>query len=89
MCERTIPVEDNADDEELTISASKSNNVTNKLAVARVGVEMDFLVGTGAYARRNASMLPGLVLLDLKPSKSGGPSVLLRTRGEEWARESP
>jgi two-component system response regulator len=86
MFERAILVEDNADDEELTIRASKSNDVTNKLAVARVGVEVDFLFGTGAYARRNTWMLPGLVLVDLKLSKIGGPRVLLRIRGDEWAR---
>jgi two-component system response regulator len=61
MFEKTILlVEDNADDEELTVRALKKNNVTNDLVVARDGVEaLDYLFGTGAYAGRDTTVLPG------------------------------
>jgi two-component system response regulator len=83
-------VEDNADDEELTIRALKKNNVTNNLVVARDGVEaLDFLFGTGAYAGRDTTLLPGLMLLDLKLPKIDGLEVLRRIRAEERTRRMP
>ena len=83
-------VEDNADDEELTVRALKRNNVTNELVVARDGVEaLDYLVGTGKYAGRNTAILPGLVLLDLKLPKIDGLEVLRRIRADERTRRMP
>lgn len=83
-------VEDNADDEELTIRALKKNNVTNSLVVARDGVEaLDFLFGTGAYAGRDTAVVPGLVLLDLKLPKIDGLEVLRRIRADERTRRMP
>ena len=91
MFKKTILlVEDNADDEELTIRALKKNNVTNNLVVARDGVEaLDFLFGTGAYAGRDTGVLPGLVLLDLKLPKIDGLEVLRRIRADERTRRMP
>jgi CheY-like chemotaxis protein len=91
MFQKTILlVEDNADDEELTIRALKKNNVTNNLVVARDGVEaLDFLFGIGAYAGRDAVVLPGLVLLDLKLPKIDGLEVLRRIRADERTRRMP
>jgi two-component system response regulator len=91
MLDKTILlIEDNADDEELTIRALKKNNVTNHLVVARNGVEaLDFLFGTGAYAGRNVALLPGLVLLDLKLPKIDGLEVLRRIRADERTRRIP
>jgi two-component system, response regulator len=56
-------VEDNADDEKLTLRALKKNNIRNEVVVARDGAEaLDYLLGTGAYAGRNLSVMPQVVL---------------------------
>jgi CheY-like chemotaxis protein len=91
MFKKTILlVEDNADDEELTIRALKKNSVTNHLVIARDGVEaLDFIFGTGAYAGRDVAVLPGLVLLDLKLPKIDGLEVLRRIRADERTRRMP
>jgi CheY-like chemotaxis protein len=83
-------VEDNADDEALTVRALKKNNVTNDLVVARDGVEaLDYLFGTGAYVGRDTAALPGLVLLDLKLPRLDGLEVLRRLRADERTRRMP
>jgi CheY-like chemotaxis protein len=85
-----LPVEDNPDDEELTVRALNKNNVTNELVVAHDGMEaLDFLLGTGAYVGRDTAVLPGLVLLDLKLPKIAGLAVLRRIRGEPLTRRLP
>ena len=91
MLQKTILlVEDNADDEELTIRALKKNNVMNELVVTRDGVEaLDYLFGTGAYAGRDTAVLPGLVLLDLKLPRIDGLEVLRRIRADERTRRMP
>ncbi|PLS86597.1 MAG: two-component system response regulator [Actinobacteria bacterium] len=77
-------VEDNPDDELLTRRALKKNNIGNEVVVARDGVEaLDYLFGTGAYEGRDLSVMPQVILLDLKLPKLDGLEVLRRLRGNE------
>jgi CheY-like chemotaxis protein len=91
MNRRTILlVEDNADDEILTIRALKANHILNPVVVAHDGVEaLDYLFGEGAYADRNPAELPAVTLLDLKLPKLDGLEVLRRLRAEEHTRLLP
>jgi two-component system, response regulator len=74
-------VEDNPDDEELTLRALARNNIGNQVVVVRDGQEaVDWLEGTGPYASRDASDVPALILLDLKLPKIDGLEVLRRLR---------
>jgi CheY-like chemotaxis protein len=83
-------VEDNPDDEELTLRALKRNNISNPIVVARDGVEaLDYLFGTGRYAGRDAGLIPVVVLLDLKLPKMDGLEVLKRLRGDSRTRLTP
>jgi len=83
-------VEDNADDEALTLRALKKNNIRNDVVVAHDGVEaLDFLLGTGASAGHQAHSLPQLVLLDLKLPRVDGLEVLRRLRADPRTRLLP
>lgn len=83
-------VEDNPDDEALTLRAFRKNNIKNKVVVARDGVEaLDYLFGTGAYADRDVTDIPQIVLLDLNLPKIGGLEVLRRIRADERIRLLP
>ena len=83
-------VEDNPDDEALTLRALKKNNLANGVVVARDGAEaVDFLFGTGAHAGRDITDLPEIVLLDLKLPKLDGFEVLRRIRAHEVTKALP
>ncbi|HWX53084.1 MAG TPA: response regulator [Verrucomicrobiae bacterium] len=83
-------VEDNEDDEDLTLRALKKNSITNQVVVTRDGVEaLDYLFGTGAYEGRNLTSMPALILLDLKLPKIDGLEVLRRLRANERTRLLP
>jgi two-component system, response regulator len=83
-------VEDNPDDELLTLRALRKNDVTGEVVVARDGVEaLDYLFGTGAHAGRDTSVMPQLILLDLKLPKIDGFEVLRRLRADERTRLLP
>lgn len=83
-------VEDNRDDEALTLRALKKNNIKNDVVVARDGVEaLDFLHGTGAHAGRDLNVMPQVILLDLKLPKLDGLEVLRRVRAQERTRLLP
>ena len=91
MTEKVILlVEDNPDDEALTLRALKKNKVANRVIVARDGEEaLDYLFGTGAYAGRDVRDTPTVVLLDLKLPKVDGLEVLRRIRANEHTRFTP
>ena len=83
-------VEDNQDDVDLTLRAFKRNNIGNEVVVARDGVEaMDYLFATGGYTERDTSVMPQVVLLDLKLPKVDGLEVLRRVRSDERTKLLP
>ena len=83
-------VEDNPDDEALTLRALRKNNIANSVVVARDGPEaLDFLFGTGAHAGRDVNDLPQIVLLDLKLPKLDGFEVLRRIRADDRTKFLP
>ncbi|HFD87465.1 MAG TPA: response regulator [Gammaproteobacteria bacterium] len=83
-------VEDNPDDEALTLRALRKHNLANQIVVARDGQEaLDFLFGQGAYSDRDTSILPQVILLDLKLPKIDGLQVLERLRADPTTRPIP
>jgi len=80
-------VEDNPDDEELTVMALKAAGLHNEILVARDGAEaLEYLLGS---ERRPALESPALVILDLKLPKMNGFQVLQRARAVERLRRLP
>lgn len=83
-------VEDNPDDEELTLRALRKSKLTNEIAVTRDGSEaLEFLFCEGQYADRDPSVIPAVVLLDLKLPKLSGLEVLQRIRADERTKLVP
>jgi two-component system response regulator len=83
-------VEDNPDDEALTLRALKKNNISNEVVVARNGAEaLDYLFGEGIYAGRNTQTMPQVILLDLKLPKVDGFDVLRKMRADERTKRLP
>jgi two-component system response regulator len=74
-------VEDNPDDEALALRALKQNRIDNGVVVVRDGAEaLDYLFGKGKYVGRDLSVMPALILLDLKLPKVDGLEVLKQLR---------
>jgi len=83
-------VEDNPDDEALTLRALRRNRIANEVVVARDGAEaLDYLFATGRYEGRDPHEQPQVVLLDLKLPKIDGLEVLKRMRAEALTRRVP
>ncbi len=83
-------VEDNPDDEALTLRALKRGHFLNDVVVVRNGLEaLDYLFATGAYADRDRRVIPQLILLDLKLPKIDGLEVLRRIRADDRTRLLP
>lgn len=89
--DRTILlVEDNPDDELLTLLAFKENEIGNEVIITRDGAEaLDFLFGKGKFEGRNTSILPQVVLLDLKLPKVDGLEVLKQIRQNDQTKLLP
>lgn len=74
-------IEDNVDDERLTLRALRRNNIMNEVVVACDGQEaIDYLFGTGSFSGRDLSVMPAVVILDLKLPRLSGLEVLKRIR---------
>lgn len=83
-------VEDNPDDEALTLRAFRKNNILNPVVVARDGAEaLDYLFGCGSHAGRDTRQQPQIVLLDLKLPKIDGLEVLRQLRADPRTRMQP
>jgi two-component system response regulator len=83
-------VEDNPDDEALTLRALRRSHLLNPIAVARDGVEaLDFLFARGAHAGRAGEPPPTLVVLDLKLPRLDGLGVLKAIRADARTRFMP
>ena len=91
MSEKVILlVEDNPDDEALTLRALRSNHIGNKVVVARDGVEaLDYLFATGSYEGRDVGEMPQVVLLDLKLPRLNGLEVLKKVRSDRRTQLLP
>jgi len=83
-------VEDNPDDEELTIRALRQAKIANEIIVARDGSEaLDFMFGKGKYEGRDLGLMPAVILLDLKLPKLSGLDVLQHLRADARSKLVP
>jgi len=83
-------VEDNPQDVELTIRALKKRNLANRVYVVGDGAEaLDFIFSKGRYAKRETSLHPKVVLLDVKLPKLNGLEVLRAIKKDEETRKIP
>lgn len=83
-------VEDDPDDEELTMRALRRSNIKNEVIVARDGEQaLEMLFGEGKFLDHEIDLLPAVVLLDLKLPKVSGIDVLRRIRSEPRTRRLP
>jgi len=83
-------VEDNPDDEELTLRALRQAKIANEIVVTRDGNEaLEFVFGKGQYAGRNLERMPAVILLDLKLPKLSGLEVLKQLRSDHRTKLIP
>jgi len=83
-------VEDNPDDEELTLRALRQAKIANEIVVTRDGNEaLEFVFGRGQYAGRNLERMPAVILLDLKLPKLSGLEVLKQLRSDPRTKLIP
>ena len=83
-------VEDNPNDEELTLRALRKHNLANRVHVVRDGAEaLEFIFATGPYNQRKVENGPKVILLDLKLPKVDGLEVLRRVKSDERTKATP
>lgn len=83
-------VEDNPDDEALTVRALKKSKIINEVVVVHDGVQaLDYLFGDGAYLNRDLTQMPQVVLLDLKLPRLDGLGLLRRLRSDTRTKLLP
>lgn len=83
-------VEDTAEDLELTLRALRKANVSNRIQVARDGVEaLEFVFCEGPHAERKIENIPKVILLDLKLPRLDGVSVLKRIKTDPRTQSIP
>jgi two-component system response regulator len=82
--------EDNPADAEMTLRALRRNNLANKVHWVKDGEEaLEYMFRSGAYASRDPSLMPKLVMLDIKMPKVDGIEVLRRLKASEETRTIP
>lgn len=83
-------VEDNADDEALTVRALKKQNIVNTIVVLRDGAEaLDWVFARGMHSSRDPAVLPHVVLLDLRLPSLSGHEVLRAIRANDRTAHLP
>ena len=83
-------VEDNPDDEALTMRALKKAHILNPVVIVRDGAEaVEYVLCTGRYAHRDPTDTPQVILLDLKLPKVSGLDVLRRIKGHPRYKAIP
>ena len=89
MSKLVLLIEDDVDDERLTLRALRKNNVDNEVVVAYDGQEaIDYLFRTGRYQGKSTE-LPAVIILDLKLPKLSGLEVLRRIRETDETKLIP
>jgi CheY-like chemotaxis protein len=82
--------EDNPDDVLLTQRAFKKSNIANELIIVKDGQEaLDYLFAENKYENRDTSIMPEVILLDLKMPRLGGLEVLERIRDDIRTKHLP
>src|ERR671934_1350365 len=85
-----LMVEDNPNDEELTLHELRKYNLANKIQVVRDGQEaLEYVFCTGRYADRNIADQPHVILLDIKLPLVDGLEVLRQVKQDPRTRTVP
>jgi two-component system, response regulator len=83
-------VDDSQEDVDLTLHALRTENLANRVFIARDGEEaLEFLFCTGPHVRRSFDHPPKLVLLDLKLPKVDGMQVLKQVKDDPRTKMIP